>query len=292
MCMRVTHDVCTHILLLQELRKTSKPMAHKPFVSAASHSSRAFTPDPQLYHKEAPQQQQQQTTNSDAASRSGSMQRSSSATREQRPHAPVWRPASGRKLGAAASSFGLPEYVPDPVREAKVSRQLSLHQQQQVAADAPYVQRLCFENDEPSSTVHVCHPSPDLTSPLLPCCFVSAVPCQQGRRSQALQAGQWAAGAAVHVVAQPLCSRRAPRTQHQLHHHLMRLWVCGVDVVCVACASLQRAPARPRSASAAWLSSSSRCPLLVWLWDHPQRDVLRALCAGSQGCVEGCGVQS
>lgn len=42
-------------LLLQELRKTSKPMAHKPFVSAASITSKTFTPDTQVYQAERPQ---------------------------------------------------------------------------------------------------------------------------------------------------------------------------------------------------------------------------------------------
>lgn len=141
-------------MLPQELCKSSKPMAHKPFVSAASCSSRAFTPDPQLYHKEAPQQQQ---TSSDAASRSGSMQRSSSAPREQQPRAPVWRPASGRKLGAAAASFGLPEYVPDPVREAKVSSQQQ--QQPPSAPDAPRFQRLGSCTTNSAALFDVCHPA-------------------------------------------------------------------------------------------------------------------------------------
>lgn len=34
---------------MQELRKSSKPVGHKPFVSAASSSSKAFTPDSQLF---------------------------------------------------------------------------------------------------------------------------------------------------------------------------------------------------------------------------------------------------
>jgi hypothetical protein len=71
------------------------------------------------------------------ASSSGraSTQRSMSASLE-RPHAPVWRPSSGRKLGAAASAFGLPEYVPDPVREAKVGSVVCCYIQQQLAPAA------------------------------------------------------------------------------------------------------------------------------------------------------------
>lgn len=57
------------------------------------------------------------------SSSSSGQQRSTSAARE-RPHTAVWRPSSGRKVGAAASSFGIPDYVPDPVREAKVRSSL------------------------------------------------------------------------------------------------------------------------------------------------------------------------
>jgi hypothetical protein len=44
--------------------------------------------------------------------------RSASAPRERVPTA-LWRPASGRKLGAAASSFSIPPNMPCPVHEAK-----------------------------------------------------------------------------------------------------------------------------------------------------------------------------
>lgn len=103
---------------VQELRKSSKPVGRKPFVSAAN-TSRPFTPDSQAFHAERPQSTAG-AASSGGRSGSSSPQRSMSAPRE-RPHVPVWRPASGKKLGAAASSFGIPEYVPDPVREAKVS---------------------------------------------------------------------------------------------------------------------------------------------------------------------------
>jgi hypothetical protein len=101
-------------MYVQELHKSCKPVGRKPFVSAAA-SSRPFTPVTQAFHAERPQ-----STANGSRSGSSSPQRSMSAPRE-RPHAPVWRPASGKKVGAAASSFGIPEYVPDPVLEVKVS---------------------------------------------------------------------------------------------------------------------------------------------------------------------------